>query len=238
MNRLSVIVVNWNGEHLLADCLGPLTGGPFDVIVVDNASTDGSVQLLEKSRGSVRMIVNQANRGFAVANNQGIATAKTDYVLLLNNDTVPNADALEAAVAFLDEHPAVARVKENLGGVYYRQGRYDETIELLKGVLAVRRKMLGDDHTAVARTIHNMGAVYAGAKNHAEALIHSTEKSMKDLGDKVAAGDTLRSLALKYYGDANLWEQIYEPNRDKVDRGLPREGETLTIPEPQRTWLP
>jgi len=114
LNRLSVIVVNWNGEHLLADCLGPLTGGPFDVIVVDNASTDGSVQLLEKSRGSVRMIVNQANRGFAVANNQGIATAKTDYVLLLNNDTVPNTAALEAVVSFLDEHPAVAIVGPTL----------------------------------------------------------------------------------------------------------------------------
>lgn len=55
---------------------------------------------------------------------------------------------------------------------------------------------------------------------------------------QVKAGDTLRSLALKYYGDANLWEQIYEPNRDKVDRGLPREGETLAIPEPKRLWLP
>jgi hypothetical protein len=47
-------------------------------------------------------------------------------------------------------------VTENLGGVYYRQGRYAQTIELLQGVLAVRRKMLGDNHTAVARTIHNM----------------------------------------------------------------------------------
>jgi hypothetical protein len=52
------------------------------------------------------------------------------------------------------------------------------------------------------------------------------------------ADDTLRSLALKYYNDANLWEQIYEANRDKVDRGLPREGAALVIPEPKRTWLP
>lgn len=52
------------------------------------------------------------------------------------------------------------------------------------------------------------------------------------------ADDTLRSLARKYYNDANLWEQIYDANRDKVDRGLPREGSVLTIPEPKRTWLP
>lgn len=50
--------------------------------------------------------------------------------------------------------------------------------------------------------------------------------------------DTLRALARRYYNDANLWEQIYEANRDKVDRGLPKEGEVFSIPEPKRTWLP
>lgn len=50
----------------------------------------------------------------------------------------------------------------------------------------------------------------------------------------VQPGDTLRSLAKTYYGDPNLWETIYEANRDKVERGLPQEGATLSIPEPRR----
>jgi nucleoid-associated protein YgaU len=49
---------------------------------------------------------------------------------------------------------------------------------------------------------------------------------------RVQPGDTLRSIAEYYYRDAGLWEQIYEANRDKIDRGLPREGEVLSIPEP------
>ena len=51
---------------------------------------------------------------------------------------------------------------------------------------------------------------------------------------QVRPGDTLRSIAEYYYHDAGLWEQIYEANRDKVDRGLPREGSVLSIPEPVR----
>jgi nucleoid-associated protein YgaU len=49
---------------------------------------------------------------------------------------------------------------------------------------------------------------------------------------QVKPGDTLRSIAEYYYHDAGLWEQIYEANRDKVERGLPREGAVLTIPQP------
>ncbi|MGQ0434283.1 MAG: glycosyltransferase family 2 protein [Microthrixaceae bacterium] len=107
MPRLSIVIVNWNGEDLLPGCLEPLESAGFDVIVVDNGSTDGSLALLRSRYSWVRVVANTDNRGFAVANNQGIADADGEYVLLLNNDTVPNVVALETVVAFLDEHPDV-----------------------------------------------------------------------------------------------------------------------------------
>jgi GT2 family glycosyltransferase len=107
LSSLSIVVVNWNGEELLPGCLGPLNGAGFDVIVVDNGSIDGSRALLEDRFAWARIIANDENLGFAVANNQGIAAATGDHVLLLNSDTVPNVDALARLADVLDEHPAV-----------------------------------------------------------------------------------------------------------------------------------
>lgn len=107
MTRLSVIIPNWNGEDLLPGCLDPLAGSGFEVIVVDNGSKDGSLELLRTRYPWVLVIANEDNRGTAVANNQGFAAARGDYYLLLNSDTVPDVAALHQGVAFLDEHPRV-----------------------------------------------------------------------------------------------------------------------------------
>lgn len=107
---VSVIVVNWNGAHLLRDCLQPLCDevDGIEVIVVDNGSADGSVDLLRAEFPAVTLIANPDNRGFAAANNQGIGAAKERYALLLNNDTIPDPRAIHHLTGFLDERPAVA----------------------------------------------------------------------------------------------------------------------------------
>jgi GT2 family glycosyltransferase len=107
LSRLSIIIVNWNGEELLSDCLDPLAAAGFEVILVDNASTDGSLALLRSQYPWVRLVANDENRGFAGANNQGIARAEGDYVLLLNSDTVPDVAAIRSVVAFLEDHAHV-----------------------------------------------------------------------------------------------------------------------------------
>lgn len=111
---LSVVVPNWNGEELLVDCLGPLPEGGYEVIVVDNASEDGSLRLLRERFPWVRVIENRENRGFSVACNQGIDAASSEHVLLLNNDTVPDPAALDALVVFLEARPRVAVVGPTL----------------------------------------------------------------------------------------------------------------------------
>jgi len=91
--RVSIVVVNWNGKELLKNCLSSLDGTDyedFDVIVVDNGSTDGSVEMVREEFSFVGLVLNTRNLGFAKANNQGMKRALmngADYVFLLNNDT-------------------------------------------------------------------------------------------------------------------------------------------------------
>jgi len=111
---VSVIIVNWNTESYLRDCLRSVfaatAGVEFEVIVIDNASSDGSVAMVEKEFPQARLVRNSDNRGFAAANNQGMALACGRYVLLLNSDTLVLDDVIAATVRFGDAHSDVAVV--------------------------------------------------------------------------------------------------------------------------------
>jgi GT2 family glycosyltransferase len=103
----TVIIVNWNGERLLRACLDALarqqTSAPFLTWVVDNASTDQSVPLLEREYPAVRVIRNAANLGFAGGNNSALREVTTPYAVLLNNDATPEPDWLEQLLAPFSE---------------------------------------------------------------------------------------------------------------------------------------
>lgn len=117
MTDLSVIIVNWNGRDLLKQCLDSLahvTALALDVIVVDNASTDGSPALVRESYPQVRLLENRENLGFSRANNQGIRVATGRHILLLNSDTIVQPGAFEAMVALLDRHPRLGVVGAEL----------------------------------------------------------------------------------------------------------------------------
>lgn len=114
---LSIVIVNWNTRDMLRDCLASVHAGlgehpgrareqiRAEVIVVDNASDDGSAEMVEAEFPQVHLIRNAENRGFAAANNQGFAVARGRHVLLLNSDTVVHGDVLGRSVAWLDAHP-------------------------------------------------------------------------------------------------------------------------------------
>jgi GT2 family glycosyltransferase len=111
---ISIIVVNWNTQKLLYDCLESIYAHTenltFEIIVVDNASSDDSVGMVKNNFPDVILVENESNRGFAVANNQGMAIANGRYVLLLNSDTVIFDNALNKAVSFADAHSKVGVV--------------------------------------------------------------------------------------------------------------------------------
>jgi hypothetical protein len=109
LTDLSIIIVSWNTRELLRGCLrsldaatGPLT---HEIIVVDNASSDGSADLVKRDFPLVHLIENVSNTGFACANNQGIQASSGRCVVLLNSDTVVPQDAFARLAQFMDAHP-------------------------------------------------------------------------------------------------------------------------------------
>jgi GT2 family glycosyltransferase len=106
---MSVVLVCWNNKSYLDACLHSLYKAPlkstFDVVVVDNGSTDGSQQMLAEKYPKVKLIQNDRNVGLGKASNQGIEATHSRYVLLLNNDTIVNAPGLDMLVELLDTYP-------------------------------------------------------------------------------------------------------------------------------------
>ncbi len=106
--KLSVIIVNYNVEPFLEQCLNSvLVAAKFlevEVIVVDNNSVDGSIRMLNSKFPDITLIANKDNRGFSKANNQGIRISRGEYVLLLNPDTIVEEDTFQRVIQFMDEH--------------------------------------------------------------------------------------------------------------------------------------
>ncbi len=172
---VSVIIPNWNGAHHLPDCLEGLRRQRyrrFEVILVDNGSTDESLALLARLYPQVRVLPLSENRGFAPACNLGIRAARGEIVVLLNNDTEATPDWLQVVVSALDRHPEVGAVASKMllfdrrdhfhtAGDFYRldgtpgnrgvwqrdEGQYDEEAYVFSangGSAAYRRAMLDE----------------------------------------------------------------------------------------------
>lgn len=115
MEKLTVVIVNYNVKHYLEGCLLTLPAAlgslSCQVVVVDNASTDGSENYLCNRFPHLIYLYNRKNLGFAAACNQGIRLARGEYILLLNPDTeLPESGSLESAVCFMDRHPEAGSV--------------------------------------------------------------------------------------------------------------------------------
>jgi GT2 family glycosyltransferase len=173
---ISTIVVNWNGRAHLETCLCSLLGQSLaggEIILVDNASDDGSVALVRERFGKqVTVVPNDRNRGYAAGLNAGIRVARGRYLFALNNDTEVGGGCLAALVGAADRHPGVGAcapkilsyddraVIDNVGHLLYPdglsrgrgrleidRGQYDreEEILLFSGcAVLLRREMLAD----------------------------------------------------------------------------------------------
>ena len=109
MTDISIIIVNYNTRELLRDCLESVylsaSGLSFEILVVDNASTDQSVAMVREAFPQVRVIENTTNRGFGAANNQAMRAMTGKYALLLNSDTVVSRAAIGELMAFMEDCP-------------------------------------------------------------------------------------------------------------------------------------
>ena len=111
---VSIIIVNFNTKDLLRDCLNSIFDQAGDVdykaIVVDNASIDGSPEMVKNEFPHVTLIENSTNRGYAAACNQGMKVADGRYILLLNSDVLICDSAVEKTIRYADSHSQVGIV--------------------------------------------------------------------------------------------------------------------------------
>jgi len=116
-NLVSVIIPHWNGVQHLPICLGSLRSQTYphvEVIVADNGSTDGSLELLARDYPEVQVLALGENRGFAGACNAGMQAAQGEFVILLNNDTEADPDWLEEIVAAFERYPEAGLVASKM----------------------------------------------------------------------------------------------------------------------------
>ena len=114
MIDVSIIIVNWNTRKLLLECIKSIITQEcrrsYEIIVVDNASNDDSVEAVKKQYPDIKVIVNKKNEGFARANNIGIKNCSGRYVLLSNTDIKVLDNAVDKMIEFMDAN-------ENIGGM-------------------------------------------------------------------------------------------------------------------------
>ena len=118
--KVSVIIVVWNAKKYVQECLASLheycRDVCYEVIIVDNASTDGTQQLVAEMFPAFKLICNSENLGFAKANNIGIAQSCGEYVCLVNSDVTFTNDCISPMVEYLDEHPNVGMLGPKMLG--------------------------------------------------------------------------------------------------------------------------
>lgn len=133
--KLSIIIVNWNTKNLLDKCLTSVLretkNVDFEIFVVDNASSDGSTQMVQEKYPEIKLIANKENRGFAAANNQAIKQAAGDYVLMLNPDAVILNNAGDKAISILQKRPEAGILGPK---TYNKDGSVQKTVRKNPGL--------------------------------------------------------------------------------------------------------
>ena len=108
---ISIIIINWNTRQLLLDCIASIYATvrreQFEILVVDNGSTDGSLVAVAQRYPDVLLLANGRNEGFARANNRAIRKMRGRYAMLLNSDTLLKHGAVDAMFSFMESHPKV-----------------------------------------------------------------------------------------------------------------------------------
>ena len=144
--EVSVIIVSWNTLDLVLDCIESIhreTVSDHEIILIDNASADGTAEIIAQRHPEVRLIANQDNRGFAAANNQGIEIAQGRLVLLLNPDTVILEGAIDRSIEKIDSDDGIGvlgcQVWETPDRIQLTSFRFEGVATVLESSLGLTR---------------------------------------------------------------------------------------------------
>lgn len=133
--KVSVIIINYNTFSLTADCIRSVMehtkGTDYEILLVDNASTESDPGRFQELFPAITLVRSPRNGGFADGNNQGIAAASGDIILLLNSDTVLKEDSISLSARFLQDHPDTAVVSCQMT---YPDGRIQYTARRFRSI--------------------------------------------------------------------------------------------------------
>lgn len=164
MKKLSIIILSYNVEKLLLNCLKSIPKHPdWEIIIVDNASIDNSVASVRKNFPRVKLILNKANLGFSAANNIGIRNSTGEYVLVLNPDTIIYPKTIETILKYmqdnLDVGAATCRVELPDGSLDYSCHRgFPNPINAVLHFINLRG-FSSYSHSDIPDTIHEIDAL-------------------------------------------------------------------------------
>jgi GT2 family glycosyltransferase len=146
MSRFSIIIISWNAQGYLRNCLKSIaeTSGSlvWEVIVVDNASRDGSPEMVEREFPEVKLIRAGENLGFARANNLGLAQSTGEFIALVNSDVIVHPECFHILLEFFEQHQDVGLAGPKVFG---RDGKIQKTCGRLPTVLNTASHFFGFD---------------------------------------------------------------------------------------------
>ena len=120
---VSIVIPHWNNIEILSECLQSISSTEFpdvEIIIVDNASTDNSVQWVKSNYPNIQLIENDKNYGYAGGCNIGANSASGDYLIFLNNDTVQEKNWISVLVNTMKSNPEIAALQPKILNYYDR----------------------------------------------------------------------------------------------------------------------
>jgi GT2 family glycosyltransferase len=180
MMDISIIVVNYNTKKLLDECLKSLIKhtkkAEYEIIIVDNASTDGSVALLKKLQdkygSKLKVITNKTNDGFGAANNQGIKIARGRYILLLNSDTKVTDNVVGRMIDWMDKNGEVGisscALKSKDGSYQGTGGSFPDLLRVFNWMFFIENIPLLDKIIRPFHPMHEHSPFYKGESFYRE----------------------------------------------------------------------
>ncbi len=173
MSTVSAIIVNWNGKHLLTECLDSLyrqTRLADEIFVVDNGSRDGSQAFIRERYPDVILIELEDNKGFSIANNIAIERATGDYLALLNNDLLITPEWINQMVSALDNDTSLGSCASKMLFYHQRDTLDSAGVQLSRGAIGSNRGHNKRDSAAFGRPTKVFGAC-AGAAMYRATMI-------------------------------------------------------------------
>jgi len=168
---VSVVIVNFNGKRFLQDCLSSIlkqTYTSFEVILVDNASHDGSVEFVQEHFPLVKIFIQKENLGFAGGSNAGIREAHGEYILTLNNDTIVPPDFVSELVKPMMQDPSVGMCASKM---VFPDGRINSTAICISRSGAAWDRGMGEIDTGQYDTLEEIFGPCAGAALYRRSML-------------------------------------------------------------------